>query len=108
MIIEIYTSPHGPDPRLFEGNDFRALKVRARGLHKSSALLRDSIAELGSVDDDAGHVWLQVNGIRKLAGDRADDPEWSKSLEAMIVFARSKNWVEGEAVRAHCEWPDAI
>jgi hypothetical protein len=71
-------------------------------------------ATLADVDDferfevvaaPVSHVFVPVEELRRLAGERAGDPAWEESLEGMVAYARSKDWLdENGAIRAHVEW----
>jgi hypothetical protein len=51
------------------------------------------------------HVFVELETLRQLAGERADDPDWKSRFDEMLDYAASKGWVdENGAVRAHVEW----
>ena len=99
MIVELDLSGDVARARLLEADDFKAFKVVVQGggpaLSSSSAVAK--------VDE---HAWVRVDALRELAGTAAT-PEWEASLQGMLEYARSKDWVDDEldAVRAHVERP---
>ena len=86
---------HQPTAAVVGGDDRRRLEVLApEGLPDADLAAR--LGELGRLDGD--HVWLSVEHLRQ-AGPA--DPGWAEGFDGMIGYARSKGWVEGDAVRAH-------
>lgn len=90
-------------PVLREVDDFKAFKVVVRGAADESRLA-EVLAGVGRVDGD-GNAFLAIDAIKRLAGDRSADPEWQRSFDAMVEYARAKGWVDasGAALQAHCE-----
>jgi len=106
MYIAIDLSPDASAPTLAEPDDFKAFKVVVTGGTDSDALAA-ALAPVGRLADD-GHAFITPEGLRSLAGDKAQDPEWNSSLDGMIGYAQSKGWVdESGAIQAHCEYPEA-
>lgn len=67
-----------------------------------SGELAQALAAYGTVTPDAGHAHITRRGIETLAGPRAADAEWRRSLDAMIDYANGKGWVDTDGgVRAH-------
>lgn len=84
MYIEIDLAAVPPTATLAEPDDFKGFAVRA---------------------SRPEHAYVPVEELRRLAGERASDPEWQSQLEGMLAYAESKGWVrEDGAVRAHIEW----
>lgn len=57
-------------------------------------------------DPDGTHVWLDIDRLEQAIGEHPQRPiDWSAGFAAMIDFAESRGWVDGERrrVRAHCE-----
>ncbi len=57
-------------------------------------------------EPDGPHVWLDIDRLGKAIGEHPQRPiDWSAGFAAMIDFAASRGWVDGERqrVRAHCE-----
>lgn len=84
MQIEIDLRSVPPTVSLREADDFGGFKV---------VVAKASDAQVSRAE------------LRRLAGARADDPEWSAQLEKMIEYAESKGWVaEDGSIQAHLEW----
>ena len=51
---------------------------------------------------DSEHLWIGAAAIRCWVGDRADE-SWEAGLDAMLDYARSKDWTNdpGSHIRAH-------
>jgi hypothetical protein len=86
---------------LCDVDNLRELKVVVSG---RAADLAEALAGIGRVAA-GGDALLEVGGLKRLAGERAHDPEWVARFEAMVEYARSKGWVDegGAVLRAHCE-----
>lgn len=83
---------------LHEPDDFRAFSVL---LADEGA--RAELGRLGRVADD-DHVFVDPEKLKALAGDRGRDPDWLRSLDAMLAFAAEHGWVADDGfVRAHVE-----
>lgn len=66
---------------------------------------RDDFERFEVVAEKADHVFVPVDELRRLAGERAEDAEWQRQLEGMVAYAESKGWVgEDGSIRAHVEW----
>ena len=92
---------------LHEPDDFKSLKVVVHGPAGRRGDLADALAPLGTLDQD-GNALLDTDELKRLAGDRAGDPEWIASFDSMVAHARSRGWVGsgGTALQAHCEWDE--
>jgi hypothetical protein len=64
------------------------------------ALVHDAAGRL-----EGEHAWIAVDAVRRMAQGRVG-PEWDSRLDAMLAYARSKDWLDpnGNAIRAHVEW----
>ena len=52
----------------------------------------------------AEHASVAPEELLRLAGSRADAPDWRQQFEAMVEYARAEGWVrEDGAIRAHVE-----
>ena len=53
---------------------------------------------------DSEHLWIAAAAIRCWVGDRVDEP-WEAGFDAMLDYARSKDWANGGGshIRAHVE-----
>jgi hypothetical protein len=103
MIIAVDLLCDPPAVQLDEPDDFRGFKVVVRGDGRRAAVGR-APAPLSRVDAD-GTAHVRIAAVRELAGERADDPQWRRSFDAMIDYAAGRGWVdaEREVVQAHCE-----
>ena len=56
------------------------------------------------LDDDAEHLWLDIDACREL-GRAAGGDGWVEQYDAMMAYATSKGWTNDAAthVRAHIE-----
>jgi hypothetical protein len=63
-----------------------------------------ALGGLGTVSDD-GHALVQVAAVKKLAGARAGDSEWTAGFDQMVACAARSGWTsdDGQAIRGHCE-----
>ena len=82
MYIEIDLSAVPSVSVLHDPDDFTSFKVVVRALE---------------------HARVPAEVIRALAGDRAGDPDWQRSLEKMLEYARQHGWLDESGVRAHIE-----
>ena len=100
MFIEIDLDEEASRARLSEVDDFKAFAVVAHGPRERFARAAESI---GRVEE--GHVFVDVDALRELAGDRAQDADWLAGLNQMLEYAEAKGWTDAEGrVRAHVEW----
>lgn len=92
---------------LREIENFRDLKVVARGGELSSNEFAEAIAPVGELDAE-GNAWLMVDVLKALAGQRGADPDWAASFSTMLDYAAMHGFVNSNRglVRAHCV-PDA-
>lgn len=83
--------------RLEEPSDFEGFKVVVHG-DDTSAI--DSVGRL----EDRDTAWIQMEAVRKLAGDAADQT-WEDGYDAMLAYAREKGWLHDarREIRAHVE-----
>ena len=102
MFIRVHRSRSDTDVSLEEPDDFKAFKVVAPDRDR----LAETVASFGRpADEDEEHVFVRVEALKALAGDRGEDPEWAASLERMLAYASEHGWLdEHGAVRAHVEW----
>jgi hypothetical protein len=87
----------GDQVRLDEPSDFKGFKVVVHG-DDTSAI--DTVGRL----EDADVAWIQIEAVRKLAGDAADQ-EWEEGYDAMLAYARTKGWLHDarREIQAHVE-----
>jgi hypothetical protein len=97
MYLDVSLTDTPPPPVLRDVDDFRAFKVVIHG----DGRLAEAIEGIGRV---AGRdAYLDIDAVKRLAGEKASDPAWLQQFDAMVEYARSKGWVDGAALRAHCE-----
>ena len=103
MNIAVDLGSDAPVVRLDEPDDFHSFKVVVYG-GGDTAAVGAALAPLGALAP-TGTAELRIAAVRELAGDRADDPQWRRSFDAMIDYALSKGWVDSDrqVVQAHCE-----
>jgi hypothetical protein len=101
--VDLTRTPAGV--ALLEPEDLNSFKVVAHGDGQDPQKLGAALADVGRLADE-GHVFVAIDAVRRLAGDLAQDPEWSAGLERTIEYARGKGWLDerGEALQAHVEW----
>jgi hypothetical protein len=104
MIVRIDTL-HAPAViSLQEPTTFTGFHIAFAGADEAG--LAAAVARIGSMAD-ADHVYVDRAALEGLAGDHAQDPDWQRSLEAMLQYATSKGWVDDTgAIRAHIERAD--
>lgn len=102
MIIKVSATPNGPKAELDDADNFTAFSI-SRGLDVSTADLEQAIARIGRPSGDS-HVYVTVDAVAELAGDRARSSEWRSAFEGMCAYAASKGWVdEFGGIRAHID-----
>lgn len=84
---------------VIEGANLRALSARV----EAGAPIPEVV---GRVDDDATHLWLNIDWLRGAATASAspdDVPGFHRDFDGMISFAAKQGWVspDGSRVRAH-------
>lgn len=101
----------GSDPAgvsLAEPDAFDRFAVVVAGAGSRADLAR-ATAKVGALDADGEHLFVARGVLRSLAGDRAISPSWLEGFEAMVGYAESKGWVDGEGrVRGHVEWAERV
>jgi hypothetical protein len=103
VVADLTATP--PGVTLAEPDDLGSFKVLARGAQDDRAALERALEGVGTVAED-GNAFILVEAVRRLAGERADDPAWSEGFEKMLAYAGSKGWIDpsGTAIQAHVEW----
>jgi hypothetical protein len=88
---------------LADVDNFRSLKVVFHGEGSDGSRLAEALKPVGRVVGDS--TFLSIQELKRMAGARAEDPEWLAQFDSMITHARSKGWVDedGEALEAHWE-----
>jgi hypothetical protein len=90
---------------LTEPDDLKSFKVLARAPSPEPEGLAKALEGVGRLAE-GGDAFIEVEAVRRLAGNRARDPEWSAGFEKMLAYAGSKGWMDpsGTAIQAHVEW----
>ena len=84
--------------RLVGSSDFAKFEVRFVGVTQVQA--RASLDGFGVLHAD--HVYVEPSGLIALAGAQSNEEMWMRDFEAMVVYARSKGWLdEAGRLRAH-------
>src|SRR3954467_12668438 len=101
MYLDVTLDNDPAAPGLREVDDFKAFKVVVHGSADDSRL-RDALDGLGTLDGD-GNAFLEIDAVKRLAGERARDAEWQRAFDGMVEYARGKGWVDagGTALQAH-------
>jgi hypothetical protein len=72
---------------------------------RATLLDADDFERFDVVITNAEHAFIAPDCLRRLAGERAADPEWTERLERMLEYARSHGWTGDDgSIRAHIEW----
>ena len=104
MVIEIDLRAEPWAVSLREPNDFGAFKIVGLGGENHHAQRAQALRRIGTVDED-GHVFIAVETLLELAGDRAREPRWLASLDGMRAYARAHQWTDPRgAIQGHVEW----
>lgn len=99
MIIALH--PHHP-PALEAADDFTSFTVT---MLDSGPALPKTLAEIGALDADQTHVWVNPAWLQ---AHGPQDAGWRHGLEKMLAFAAGKGWVDGAGhVRAHIAFTPA-
>jgi 3-hydroxy-9,10-secoandrosta-1,3,5(10)-triene-9,17-dione monooxygenase reductase component len=110
VIVEVDLAAAGA-PRLLDPADFCAFKVRALvpGADPDWETLAAGLAGVARVDPAGHQAFVEVDALRRLAGDRAAAPAWRQGFAAMLDYAGSKGWLdEAGAVAGHVEWEPEV
>lgn len=91
----------GGEVRLDEPSDFKGFKVVVKGDDASAV---ETVGRL----EDRDTAWIQMEAVRKLAGDAADQ-QWEDGYDAMLAYARTKGWLHDarREIQAHVEYEPA-
>jgi hypothetical protein len=89
---------------LADPDDLKSFKVLARAPSPEPEGLAAALEGVGRLE--GGDAFIDAEAVRRLAGNRAKDPEWSEGFDGMLAYARSKGWMDesGTAIQAHVEW----
>jgi hypothetical protein len=103
LVVTVDLTQAGPVVGLVELDDFKGFRVLARGLHTDE--LADALPPIGRMAEE-GDAFIDIEAVKRLAGERSLRPDWLASFDAMVDYARTHGWVstDGRSIRAHCEW----
>jgi len=113
MFVKVDLAPMPPVVTLEEPDDTKRFHVEVVGgadLGLVFGALVDAAAgrlELESDPPDARpDAWITVDAVRRMAKGEVG-PDWDEQFAAMLDFARAEGWLDenGNAIRAHVEWP---
>jgi hypothetical protein len=102
MIITVDLS--GPEAvvGLDDPSDCKRFHLSARG-EKDESSLGLALTESGVGRIDSGDALIEVEAIRRLAEGRVT-PAWTADFDQMLSYAKTKGWLQGDAIQAHVEW----
>jgi hypothetical protein len=105
IVADLTAAP--PSVALADPDDLGSFKVLAIAPSPQPESLAQALDGVGTIAED-GHAFIAVDAVRRLAGDRASDPEWSSGFDKMLAYAGSKGWMDpsGTAIQAHVEWSE--
>ena len=106
VVIDLTATP--PGVALADPDDLGSFKVLAKAGQPDQQGLARALEGVGTMAPD-GHAFIEVDAVRRLAGDRASDAAWNADFEKMLAYAGSKGWMDpaGTAIQAHVEWTTA-
>ena len=90
VVADLTTTP--PAVSLADPDDLKSFKVLARAANPEPEGLGRALEGVGRLAED-GDAFIDVEALRRLAGDRAEDPQWMEGFEGMLAYARSKGWM---------------
>jgi hypothetical protein len=106
MIITVDLS--GPEGvvGLDDPSDCKRFHLSARGDDTDQAKLAAALTRSGVGRIEGDDALIQVDAIRRLADGRVT-PSWSEDFDQMLDYAKTKGWLQGDAIQAHIEWETA-
>jgi hypothetical protein len=102
MIITVDLSGSEGVVSLDDPGDCKRFHLSARG-DQDQARLGAALAESGVGRIEGADALIEVDAIRRLAAGRVP-PEWSGDFDGMLSYAKTKGWLQGDAIQAHIEW----
>ena len=102
MIITVDLS--GPDGvvGLDDPSDCKRFHLSAHG-EKDGARLARALTQSGVGRIESDDALIEIDAIRRLAEGRVT-PAWAEDFDQMLGYAKSKGWLQGDAIQAHVEW----
>lgn len=97
----------GASVRLEDPTDLDGFSVETSGSATSAGGLLET-EMLGRSAGNDGHVWVDVDAVRRLAAGRVP-ADWDARFDQMLAFATDRGWMseDGESILAHVEVSDA-
>jgi hypothetical protein len=104
MIITVDLS--GPEGvvGLDDPSDCKRFHLSAQGEKDESRLAR-ALTEAGVGRIEGGDAFISVDAIRRLAEGRVT-AAWDEDFDQMLGYAKTKGWLQGDAIQAHVEWEE--
>jgi hypothetical protein len=103
VIIAVDMSQQPASVALRAPDDFGDFHIEVSGA-AADAALASVVSEFGRLSDEGTHVFVEVETIRDLAGDRAVDARWQASFDGMLAYADAHGWRDADGrVRAHVQ-----
>jgi hypothetical protein len=103
VIIAVDMSQRPASVGLLAPDDFGDFHVELSGAAADTELA-SAVSEFGRLSDEGTHVFVEVEAVRDLAGDRADDVGWQASFDGMLAYADAHGWRDADGrVRAHVQ-----
>ena len=102
MIITVDLS--GPEAvvGLDDPSDFKRFHLSAHG-EKDEVRLARALTDSGVGRLDGGEALIELEAIRRLAEGRVT-AAWTDDFDQMVSYAKTKGWLQGDAIQAHVEW----
>ena len=102
MIITVDLSRAPGDVGLQEPGDCTRFHVAARG-GRDERRLADALSASGVGRVEGSDALVDVGAVRRMAEGRVS-PDWGQDFDRMLDYARTKGWLQGDAIQAHVEW----
>lgn len=104
MYLKVDLAEEPPVVTLEEPDATESFQVTVVG-GDSWALLFGALVDAAAGRLEGNDAWIAVDAVRRMAKGRVG-PGWDGELDAMLAYARTKEWLDptGNAIRAHVEW----
>jgi hypothetical protein len=104
MIITVDLSGAEGVVGLEDPSDCKRFHLSAQG-EKDETRLARALTEAGAGRIESGDALISVDAIRRLAAGRVA-AGWDADFEQMLGYAKTKGWLQGDAIQAHIEWEE--
>jgi len=105
MVITVDLAAGAGTVGLDDPADCKKFHLAATGAPDEAALGSAlAVSGVGRMHD--GHALIDIAALRRLAAGRVPEG-WEADFEGMLGYARTKGWVQADAVQAHVEWSEA-